>query len=367
MFKHLQVLFFVFITTFIQAQVKVGEWKDHLSYNSCNTVVKVGDIVYASNGTGIIKYDTKANTIDKWSKINLLSDIGIQLLRYNSYNNTLLVIYDNANIDVIKGDEVSNFSDIKRKNIIGKKNINEVLFKNNLAYLSCGFGIVVFDTDKLEIKDTYYIGPGGNYINVFQLEITDSTFIAATSAGLLKAKSNSLLNNYQNWTVIPNVPAGVYNGIVKYKNKLVANYSPFAANGNLNRDTLYTYSSGVWQKETMKPFPYTIKKMFPAGDYLSFIEGLGYELYNPLGTRTMFISVYQFGSAVISDVSADISSLIFWIADLKHGLIKSYGPAPFFANFAIGVNGTHSNYVSNIDIHDGKVIISPTKIEETGV
>ncbi len=367
MLKHLLFFIFVVIATGIQSQVKVGEWKDHLSYNSCNTVVKVGDIVYASNGTGIIKYNTKDNTIDKWSKINLLSDIGIQLLRYNAYNNTLLVIYDNANIDVIKNDEAFNFSDIKRKNIIGKKNINEVLFKNNLAYLSCGFGIVVFDTDKMEIKDTYYIGPGGNYINVYQLEITDSTFIAATSVGLLKAKSNSLLNNFQNWSIIPSVPAGVYNGVVKYKNKLIANYSPYAANGTQNRDTLYSYSSGVWQKETIKPFPYSIKKMFPSGDYLSLIETLGYELYNTSGVRTMFISVYQFGSAVVSDVSADIPNLIFWIADLKHGLIKSYGPAPFFANFAIGVNGTHSNYVSNIDIHEGKVIISPTKIEETGV
>lgn len=366
MFKRLRFLYALLFAIPAIAQIKVGEWRDHLSYNSCNSVAKVGNVVYASNGTGLVKYNTSDNSVEKISKINGLSDIGINLLRYNSYNNTLLVIYENANIDVLKGDEIYNFSDIKRKNITGKKNINEVIFRNNIAYLSCGFGIVVFDTDKLEIKDTYYVGPGGTYVNVYQLEYTDTTFIAATSVGLLKAKSSSLLNNFQNWITIPNIPNGTYNGVVKYGNKLVANYSPFAANGTQNQDTLYSYSGGTWQKETIKPFPYFIKKMLPAGNYLTVIENFGYEVFNSSAQRILFLSQYQFGYAAIKDISPEFASSTYWVADQSNGFIKSNGPAPFFPNYKINVNGTHSNYVSNIDIHDGKVLVSPTKIDETG-
>ena len=116
------------VSSFCFAQVKVGEWKDHLSYNSCNTVAKAGNFVYCSNGTGLIKFNTSDNSFERLNKINGLSDIGISLLRYNPYNNSLLVIYDNANIDVIKDGVITNFADIKLKIITGKKIFLFMLF-----------------------------------------------------------------------------------------------------------------------------------------------------------------------------------------------------------------------------------------------
>lgn len=363
-FKVLIVLQFIIL--FSYGQVKIGEWKDHLSYNSCNTIVKVGSEVYVSNGVGLLKYSTSDNSITRINKSNGLSDIGINLLRYNPFNNTLLIIYENANIDILKDNEFINFSDIKRKSITGKKIINEVIFNNNIAYLSCGFGIIVFDTDKLEVKDTYYIGPGGSYVNVFQMEYTDTTLIAATSVGLLKARTSSLLNNFQSWSAVSGLPSGTYNGIVKYKNMLVANYSPYAANGTQNQDTLYKYSSGIWSKYTVKPFPYFNTKLFPQGNYLCMLENYGYEVYDSNENRIAYISQYPFGNAFIKDVCPDFSASKYWIADKYNGFIESYGPHPFYPNKKININGTHSNYISNIDVYEGKLFCSPTKIDETG-
>ena len=48
---------------------------------------------------------------------------------------------------------IENYPAIKLKTFAGKKNFNETIFRNNLAYISTGFGIVVFDMNKLEIKD----------------------------------------------------------------------------------------------------------------------------------------------------------------------------------------------------------------------
>ncbi len=366
--KRVLSVILILICSIAFSQVRIGEWKDHLSYNSCNSVTKIGDDVYVSNGAGLVKYNNSDNSIERITKANGLSDIGIHLLRYNPYNNTLLIIYSNANIDVLKDGTFYNFSDIKRKSITGKKNINEVVFKNNIAYLSCGFGIVVFDTEKLEIKDTYYIGPGGSYINVYQLEYTDSTLIAATSGGLLKAKTSSLLNNFQSWSVVPTVPPGTYNGIVKYKNRLVVNYSPYTANGTVNQDTLYSYtaSTGVWQKDTIKTFPYYITKLFPAGNHLTLLEQNGYEVFNPSEQRIAYITQYGFGYAGIRDVYPEFSQSKYWIADHSNGFIKSSGPYPFYPNEKININGAHSNYVSCIDVYDGKVLVAPTKIDETG-
>lgn len=367
------LIIFAFITgcLCLHAQTKPGEWKDHLSYNTCNTVAKVGNIVYASNGTGIVKYNTEDGSIERLNKINGLTDIGIKLLRYNPYNNTLLIIYDNANIDVIKNNSITNVSDIKSKTITGKKTINEVVFKNNLAYLACGFGIVVFDTDKLEIKDTYYIGPSGTYVNVFQVAYTDSTFFAATPGGLLKAnyKSN-LLNNFQSWKAVPSIPTGAYNGVVRYTNKIIANYSPYALNGTSNKDTLYEYNGSSWTRCNIKAFPYLLKKMY-AGDntnYLSVQDNFGYEIYDASAVRLAYLLYYSYGTASINDVFVDLSGSTpsYWIADYNYGLIDSKGAYPFFPNTKIYINGTHSNYASNVFVHNGNVVSAPTVVDETG-
>src|ERR1051326_1192015 len=107
--KTFLIINLLLVWIFGSSQVKVGQWKDHLSYNSCNTVAKAGDFVYVSNGAGILKYNTADGSVETISKINGLSDIGIQLLRYNPSNGTLLIIYNNANIDVLRGSEIINF------------------------------------------------------------------------------------------------------------------------------------------------------------------------------------------------------------------------------------------------------------------
>jgi hypothetical protein len=139
---------FIFFSLFSFSQVKVGQWVDHLSYNNANGVAKVGDMVYVSNGSGLATYNVSDNEVKKLTKIEGLSDVGVFLLKRNPNNDNVLVIYNNTNIDVIKPDgKIINVSDIKRKIITGNKTINDVYFSGSLAYLSCGFGIVVFDTD----------------------------------------------------------------------------------------------------------------------------------------------------------------------------------------------------------------------------
>ena len=99
--------FFIFILTGLVSysgfsQVKIGQWIDHLSYNYANAVSKVGNNVYVSNGQGLAKYDDSDNSIEKLTKINGLSDVGIKTIKKNDYNDALLVIYNNSNIDIIK-------------------------------------------------------------------------------------------------------------------------------------------------------------------------------------------------------------------------------------------------------------------------
>ena len=75
-----------------------------------------------------------------------------------------------------------------------------------MTYLSCGFGIVLLDVDKREIKDTYLIGLNGTYININEVCVDDNFIYAATSKGIYKASVNDPnLVNYSNWSTITNI------------------------------------------------------------------------------------------------------------------------------------------------------------------
>ena len=86
--------------------------------------------------------------------MNSLSDIDITHIAYSDYINALVIIYSNTNIDILYDDEtIYNVTDFKNSNVPNKK-ITNINIKNNSAYLSTEFGVVVLDLEKLEVRNT---------------------------------------------------------------------------------------------------------------------------------------------------------------------------------------------------------------------
>ncbi len=185
----------------LRAQLAVGHWRDHLSYYNLQQVCVADSRIYAAAQGGLLCYDTDDLTLERLNKTRGLNDVGIRTIAYDPQSKWLVVAYNNANIDLINDGRVVNLSDIKRSNIAGNKQINNICFRNRCAYLACGFGIVVLDLNRSEIKETYYIGADGTYMNVNDIAFTDSLIVAATDDGLRYApKENALLNVASNWT-----------------------------------------------------------------------------------------------------------------------------------------------------------------------
>jgi len=183
------------------AQVPIGQWRDELPYNFCNSVAEAGTRIYASTPYALFYYDKEDNSVTRITKIQGLSDIGITCIAYNSDTKTLIVTYSDANIDLIKNNTIINISDIYRKTILGNKTINSIYCIGSDAYLLCGFGIVVMDLVKEEIRETYYIGNGGSQVNVLGLvKDASDTLWASTEKGIYKAwYKDPNLANYAVW------------------------------------------------------------------------------------------------------------------------------------------------------------------------
>lgn len=362
------ILIFFFLLSFslqfkLNAQVKIGQWVDHLSYNFANSVSKVGSTVYVSNGQGLAKYDENDNSISKLTKIDGLSDVGVSMIKKNEANNVLLVIYNNANIDAIQPNgTIINVSDLKRKIIPGKKVINEVYFNGKFAYLSCGFGILVFDTEKTEIKETFQIGNGVSFKEIYQVCKNDTAIFAATESGVYFGPILKNLSNYQNWSPLnTGITAGPYNTILSFDNKILANYSAKLATNTDMADTIWQYNGATWSK-----YPFIShsenKKMYDNSRYgkLTILDQFGLKTLTTSGTLTDYITNYGFATASINDGYYDGGSK-FYIADKHYGLIKSDGGS----TERITINGPANNYVNDIDIKDGNLVIAPVNLGPT--
>ncbi len=191
---------FISLTSFLFGQLPIGTWRDHLPYNKVIMVAETPNKIYAATPYSLFYKDLADNTLNRLTKVNGLSDVGVSAIAYNAAQKVLVVTYTNANIDLITDDGIINIADIKRSNIPGNKTIDKIKCDSNFAYLACGFGVVVLDLKRKEVKDTWLVGGLGTYKKINDIEFFNRKIYLATENGVMYAdKSSSNLANYQVW------------------------------------------------------------------------------------------------------------------------------------------------------------------------
>ncbi len=180
--------------------VKIGSWKNYLAYNSASYIAESKNNIYCI-ANGSLYYLNKADeSINRMSKINGLSDVDLNKVSYSNKLDLLIITYNNCNIDIISNNEIINISDIKRKEVAGLKEINNIKLKDSVAYLSTSMGLILVDLEKKEIKDTYRIRASNESVNVNSCCFMGDTIIVATNNGLFFAdKETSNLSDHNNW------------------------------------------------------------------------------------------------------------------------------------------------------------------------
>ena len=292
-------------------------WQEHLSHSNAKLILEVENNIYCATENGIFFYNKEDYTINILNKITGLSDVGISAMNYDSKNNIIIISYLNTNVDLIKGDEIINITDIKDKLIIGEKKINNIDIEDGVAYLSTSIGLILIDLLKEEIIDTYKIGENGNFVGINDCYIDDTCIFVGTTNGVYFADKNAnTLFDFNSWTKLPSELSEVSEIIVNFGEILFNNQYPNIRVRNSN------------------------------------------EYYLEFGNN--FISVYQ-NNSLISELIGDSKfskiqdawmdkNNILWIADSSNSLLK-------YENFefseVIKPSGPASNIIENIKFQDG--------------
>jgi hypothetical protein len=223
----------------------IGHWQEHLPYNSAIDVTASADKVFCATPYSLFSVNSKDNSVERMSRITGLSETGISCLLYDEANSKLVIAYNNSNIDIIYRNDIYNVPDFKRSNVSGDKNIYNIYPLGKNYYLSTGLGVIWMDGDKYEVKDSWFIGNGGNPVKVNGFASDGTFFYAATEEGLKRiAMNSSNPADYINWQMLSGangLSAGAVQNIMFVQGKLIVqkNDSLLAWTGN-NWNLFYT-------------------------------------------------------------------------------------------------------------------------------
>lgn len=199
--KILILLSFLLLqVTSYRAIAAIGDWKAYMAYSEVQEIEQAGNLIFVQASNNLYVYNQNDQSIQTFSKMDYLSDCGIQHIAYNKAAKRLLIFYSNANMDLmnISNYDVQNLSDYYSASTTGEKTVNDIYMYGKYAYMSNGFGIIKVNVADGEISDTYNLG-----FNVNWCEIKDNHIYAYSKTnGQYRALLTSNLLDKNNWSKV---------------------------------------------------------------------------------------------------------------------------------------------------------------------
>lgn len=199
--KILILLSFLLLqVTSYRAIAAIGDWKAYMAYSEVQEIAQAGNLIFVQASNNLYVYNQNDQSIQTFSKMDYLSDCGIQHIAYNKAAKRLLIFYNNANMDLmnISNYDVQNLSDYYSASTTGEKTVNDIYMYGKYAYMSNGFGIIKVNVADGEISDTYNLGFKVNWC-----EIKDSHIYAYSQTnGQYRALLTSNLLDKNNWSKV---------------------------------------------------------------------------------------------------------------------------------------------------------------------
>ena len=184
-------------------------WTGHFSFFEVIDVIASSEKVYAASENAVFSYDLFTNETETITTIDGLSGQRISTLGYSSDKAIILIGYENGLIELYFEDTQQVFSVVdilERENITPvNRRINYFFEFDNRVYIATNYGISVYDLERLEFGDTYFLGNGGAQVIVNQVTVLNGQIFAAclNNNGIKTGTiDNPNLINFEEWQTI---------------------------------------------------------------------------------------------------------------------------------------------------------------------
>ena len=297
-------------------------WEGHFSYLNVNDIVQGNGKVFAASENAVFIYNIASEELETITTLNGLSGDFISTIHYSEIYKLLIIGYENGLVEVYNelDKSVLTVVDILDKTTIppDNKSINHFLEYNELIYISTDFGISVYNLERLEFGDTYFVGNGGTQIIVNSTALVGDYIYAACENpnGLIRAlAAGENLIDYQSWEQIV---SGEFLGLQAIQDKLFTtrlNNKIYEVNGSAIIE-LFTYSN------TPLDIKSTDSNLIVTTKTQAYIYDSTFTLITIANTSSEFVA--DFTSAVIVNEAIFIGSLGFGVLKSMIGDITNY-------------------------------------------
>lgn len=222
------IFYSLLLVCFIGFAQQNQEWQGYFSYNTIKDISTSSTSVYASAENALFIKNSLNDVVSTFNSVDGFKPDEISAIYYSEQKKIIFVGNTNGLLLLIQSDGRV----LQKRGIIDEipvspvlKQINNFYEYESKIYISCDYGISVFDLNTLEFGDTYNVGNNGQYGKVFQTTVWNNEIYAVTQYdGIKKGSiSNTNLVDYNQWQIFN---SGYFNGIATYQNQLIiANYA----------------------------------------------------------------------------------------------------------------------------------------------
>lgn len=192
----------VFLSVLSTACFATGlKWQTHFSYNKVEQIALYEDEVYALANGKLFSINQETEQLTLYNNKSGVHGMEIVQLMTDTLHNQLLIMYMDGKMDILCGGVFHYVSDLYNKKMTSSKICNNITIVGELAYLSMDFGILTFDLNKYEFKNTYYIGPEASDVKVLDVILEGDSIYAKTAEGIYSAAIQDNIVDFRYWHI----------------------------------------------------------------------------------------------------------------------------------------------------------------------
>ena len=312
---------FVFALCLILAPASLAQsdrWQAFPSLRSAQVLAASDEALWVGTDGGVYSYAPGSGEIERFTLIEGLSGVDARALTYDPARDAVWIGYPDGvldRIDVETG-SITSFLEIARADRFSTRSINRIEVAGDTLRIATGFGLVIFDAERNEVRDTYErfgsLPLGTATFAVLEAPLPDGRagLWVGTRGGVAYAPLDAPnLREPAAWTLDDDGPTNVLS-LALFEGELFAGTEGGEEGGAFRRRV-----SGEW---TPLPYgPFAIPAMTVEADRLVAISFFRIIVREPSGSTTRYTI----------DALSDFHDIIFgpggrlWLADHFGGLV----------------------------------------------
>ena len=325
-----------------------GTWNEYFSFRNVQQLESVDDNVFALSENGIFIYNTSSQEIQKITKQNGLSTVGLTCMAFCDSTSSFLIGYNDGALDILDYPSLKAkpISTIANKSLYGSKRINAIAMKNDTAVIATEFGVLTFSMRSQKFISTTILSNDGSYVPAKSVTVDGETLYAATTKGIFSANlSNANISDFSSWTKLKSIPyendtishIAALNGTIYYAHKNIADAS---------KDSVFKIHDG--KAEAFKTQMGDISSLRDRNNTLIFVTSYASMCYSPSEYLLYKIDTSNTEQSSFTDI-LQLHDKSVWVSTKANGILS------FQDNKIILPDCPYSNLIADIQYSDGNL------------